>query len=133
MVLVTSPHRLAQHVRNYARSVRREGTDPNHVRMEDVLCDFCHTPWTLDRPMVEGHHGSCICGNCLRAAWALTVTAQASDRPEAAPTKCTMCLEERTDRLFQSPAFPEAFICLRCVRLASRAVARDQEDASTAE
>jgi hypothetical protein len=133
MGLVTSLHRLAQHTRNYARGVRREGTDPNHVRMHDVLCDFCHTPWTLDRPMVEGHHGSCICGNCLRAAWALTVTAQSSDRPDGTPTKCTMCLEERTDRTFQSPAYPDACICLRCVRLASRAVARDADDASKAE
>ena len=124
---MTSLHRLAQRSRNYARCVRREGTDPNQVRMEDVLCDFCHTPWTLERPMVEGHHGSCICGNCLRAAWALTVTSQASDRPDGVPTKCTMCLEERTDRTFQSPAFAEACICLRCVRLATLAVARDED------
>ncbi|MEY4827005.1 MAG: ClpX C4-type zinc finger, partial [Planctomycetota bacterium] len=34
---------------------------------EDFLCDFCGRDWTHAAPFVEGHHGACICGECLRA------------------------------------------------------------------
>ena len=45
--------------------MRKPGTNENNVEMTDVLCDFCQREWSEDIPMVEGHQGSCVCGNCL--------------------------------------------------------------------
>lgn len=105
--------------------MRRDGTDPDNVQMEDVLCDFCRSSWTLDCPFIEGHHGSCICGTCLTAAYRRVVLSKASD---AAPGyRCTMCLEERPDHCYQSPTHPEGLICERCIKLASGALVRDKE------
>jgi len=107
--------------------MRRDGTNLQAVRMEDVLCDFCHSPWTLDRLMIEGHHGSCICGVCIRTAYSATHLAESSDVPAGESFKCTMCLEERTDNCFRSPAYPDAMICLRCATLGATALARDAD------
>ncbi|MFM9170969.1 MAG: hypothetical protein ACKOTD_12900, partial [Phycisphaerales bacterium] len=62
--------------------MRRPECDPDDVRMEDVLCDFCRRAWGESLPMVEGHQGSCICGDCLADAFREAVLAE---RPDGAP------------------------------------------------
>ena len=34
--------------------MRKPDTDPDNVRMTDVLCDFCLGEWTEETAMVEG-------------------------------------------------------------------------------
>jgi hypothetical protein len=105
--------------------MRREGTDPDNVAMEDVLCDFCRRSWTLELPFVEGHHGSCVCGECLATAYRRVILAAGDDR--IAGYRCTMCLEDRPDAAFRSPSHPDAFICLRCIKLGAASLARDPD------
>ena len=33
-----------------------------------ILCDFCRRDWDGQEPMIEGHHGSIICLQCLKLA-----------------------------------------------------------------
>ncbi|MBK7403524.1 MAG: hypothetical protein IPJ41_02535 [Phycisphaerales bacterium] len=82
--------------------MRRPGCDEDNLAMSDVLCDFCESIWTEELPMVEGHHGSCICGRCLTIAY----TEVALHDLNAAPAgyKCTLCLEERPDAAWASPS-----------------------------
>ncbi|MFO0873344.1 MAG: hypothetical protein U0575_05170 [Phycisphaerales bacterium] len=105
--------------------MHRPGTNPDRVEPSDVLCDFCRREWTEDRAMVEGHHGSIVCGACLRVAYAAVVDAGANDAVEG--YRCTMCLESRSDPAWRSPAHPEAFICGRCIHLAARQLERDPD------
>ncbi len=111
--------------------MRREGTNPQSVEMSDVLCDFCHSSWTLDRPFIEGHQGACICGVCLTTAYRAICLAHCDDAISGVPTRCTMCLEDRSDACFRSPAFPESVICTRCIAMAAKALARDADSAWT--
>lgn len=113
--------------------MHRAGADPNNVQMSDVLCDFCHRAWTDDVAMIEGHHGSCICGNCLTIAYTeLVMHEQNSTGDDFA---CTMCLETGEDREamnrsepgWRSPMYSEAAICRRCVKLAAGALTKDKE------
>ena len=51
--------------------MHREGTDADNVQPKDILCDFCHRAvWAMGLPCIEGHHGSVVCGDCLKVAWA---------------------------------------------------------------
>ncbi len=104
--------------------MRREGTDPDNVRMSDVLCDFCRTEWTEDLPMLEGHQGSCICAKCLSVAYAATHTPAP---PSASPVDCRMCLEKRDDPAWISPVDETAAICQRCAELAAASLEKDPD------
>ena len=112
----------------------REGIDQRNVEMSDVLCDFCHREWTDDLPMVEGHRGSCICGPCLRTAYAGVVNTRTTMAPES--FTCTLCKESDDDRVaekrasndgWQSPAYEEAVICKRCIKQASGVLHKDPD------
>ena len=112
--------------------MRKPGTDENNVQMSDVLCDFCRREWTEDVPMVEGHHGSCICGNCLTLAYAEVVGSGTGSAPNG--YDCRMCLEGGKDREalergdehgWASPLDPEACICRRCIKQAAGALVKD--------
>ncbi len=104
--------------------MRKPGTDPENVRMTDVLCDFCRREWTDDLPVIEGHQGSIVCGNCLTVAYTQVVlTAQDTG---ALGYTCTMCLEQRPEPAWQSPLHPESHICKRCINLAAGALAKDK-------
>lgn len=118
--------------------MHRPNADPGHMQATDFLCDFCERCWATDRPMIEGHHGSLICGACLSVAYASVVIgagdAAALEGPggasaEALPEElaCTMCLEQRSDSLWQSPARDVARICRRCIELGARTLERDRE------
>lgn len=103
--------------------MRRAGTDPDNVLMSDVLCDFCAQPWTEQRTMVEGHHGSCICAECLGAAFRALVL----DGRDDGAGPCTMCLESRAEPHVRGGQRPEARICRRCTRMASVILERDPD------
>lgn len=114
--------------------MRKSGTDPKNVSMSDVLCDFCQRAWTETEPMIEGHHGSCLCGRCLTVAYTAVVLQGGSDAP--AEYTCPMCLEGAEDRSsmgrgdepgWQSPLRPEAVLCKRCIELAAKALNRDRD------
>ena len=118
--------------------MRKPGTDENNVQMTDVLCDFCHTEWVEDQPMIEGHQGSCICGKCLKVAYAEVVVNNLSNAPEQ--FTCPMCLERTADRKalergdelgWQSPLYPEVVICRRCIKLAAGSLHKDPDFAWT--
>jgi hypothetical protein len=114
--------------------MRKPGTDENNVKMSDVLCDFCHAEWVEGQPMIEGHQGSCICGKCLAIAYRQVVQSGMNTAP--ADYRCPMCMERGIDRRalgrdgepgWQSPMFPEAVICRRCIKLAAGALHRDKD------
>ena len=109
----------------YHDVMQRPGTDPNNVQMSDILCDFCHAEWVEELPLVEGHHGSVVCGKCLTVAYRAVVQAGINSGPEG--SKCTMCLETRDEPAWQSPMYPEAVICKRCINLAAGALSKDKE------
>ncbi|MHC4447480.1 MAG: hypothetical protein ACYSXF_06840 [Planctomycetota bacterium] len=102
--------------------------------MSDVLCDFCHGEWTDDQPMLEGHHGSCVCGTCLTLAYRQAILN--GDRTAPADFKCPMCLESKADREalgrsaeggWRSPVHQEAVICERCIKLAAGALHKSKD------
>jgi hypothetical protein len=109
--------------------MRKPGTDPDNVQMSDVLCDFCRAEWTEERPLIEGHQGSIVCGPCLTVAYKQVVLAESDTGPTG--YTCTMCLEQREDPAWQSPAYPEAVICRRCIKLAAGALSKDKESGWT--
>jgi hypothetical protein len=98
--------------------MHRPGCDPDSMTAEDFLCDFCGRDWTHAAPFVEGHHGACICGECLRAACAETAA-------ESAFT-CNLCLEPRTDLAFMQP-LRKASLCVRCRNQSVRTLERDPD------
>jgi hypothetical protein len=109
----------------YHAAMHKPGTDPHNVQMSDVLCDFCHREWTEGLPVVEGHHGSIVCGVCLTAAWATVVNEGVGTAKPG--YQCTMCLERREEAGWESPAYPEASVCRRCIRMAGVALERDED------
>jgi hypothetical protein len=114
--------------------MRKPGTNPDDVQMSDVLCDFCRRQWTDEVPMIEGHHGSCICGRCMTVAYSDVVLHSRSSAP--ADYTCTMCLEANSDRAaenrpdhigWQSPMYEDAVICRRCIKLGAGALHKDAD------
>jgi hypothetical protein len=107
--------------------MHREGFDPNDMTAEDFLCDFCHQPWSEDRPFVEGHRGSCICGRCLTLAFADLAIHFVSDQPRDGEA-CTLCLEPKPDTAhWRSPAFEDTIACVNCVKRAAGVLHKDPD------
>ena len=104
--------------------MQRPETNPQDVKPEDILCDFCHrATWSQDIASVEGHHGSIICSDCLKIAWVEVVETESGIL--MGEGKCTMCLEQRKDPSWRSQLYEEAVICRRCIKLAGRALKKD--------
>jgi len=108
--------------------MHRPGTDENNVQMSDVLCDFCLRPWREDLPVVEGHRGAVICGECLREAYRALVLKKAGSDP-AAPSgaMCVLCREERQEPGWVRPGSAEPVACTRCVRQSAAVLAKDKD------
>lgn len=87
-------------------------------------CDFCRAEFS-DTPMVEGHQGSLICLKCLTTA--MTDVVVLGGGRDLTGAKCTMCLENRDQPQWQSPAYPEARICLRCMKQAATRLEKDPD------
>lgn len=109
----------------YTDPMQKPETNEQDVQMSDILCDYCNAHWTDDRPMVEGHQGSCICSNCLSIAFAELVHRKHSSAAEG--YKCQLCLEERDEIGWQSPVNPEFTACRRCVNQSARVLAKDPD------
>ena len=105
--------------------MHRPGTNPNDVKPSDVLCDFCGAAWDGASPVVEGHHGSVICGDCLLRAYTVLLVEQGSTAP--AGYTCTMCLEERNEPGWQCERRAEGVICRRCANQSARVLDRDPD------
>ncbi len=88
-------------------------------------CDFCASPWAEDRPMIEGHEGRLICSNCLALAYTTLAITDTGEPPTG--WTCTMCLEERKQPGWRSPARDEAIVCLRCVKQAATQLDKDPD------
>lgn len=93
---------------------------------EFFLCDFCHSPWSEDRPMVEGHRGSLICARCLTVAYRSVLLAG-----EGEPGECTLCLQYREEPCWTSPledpTHGAARACGRCIAQSARVLEKDPD------
>ncbi|MBL9141861.1 MAG: hypothetical protein JNK53_08345 [Phycisphaerae bacterium] len=105
--------------------MRKPDCDPDNLRMSDVLCDFCGGEWSESRPMVEGHQGSCICGSCLTVAYVQTADPNAQRDPSVGT--CKLCLEERTETMWQSPVQTGVQGCRRCIRQSAAVLQKDPD------
>lgn len=106
--------------------MHRPNANPESMTMEDFLCDFCHQSWTEERPFVEGHRGSAVCGNCLSIAFAELMHHKIGDAPKPKEA-CVLCLEpDRADPHWRSP-MTEAIVCRRCVKQAAGALHKDAD------
>jgi hypothetical protein len=107
--------------------MHRPGSDPLDMRAEDFLCDFCGEHWREDRPMVEGHHGSLVCGTCLTAAFRATWLASgtAGDGADPPADACRLCLERRDEPHWRGAT--GGLACKRCVKMAAVMLERDAD------
>ncbi|RLT00878.1 MAG: hypothetical protein DWI18_00930 [Planctomycetota bacterium] len=111
--------------------MHRPGSNSDQMEPEDFLCDFCGRSWTVAQPFVEGHQGSCLCGECLNKA----LHAFASNKVEPTCSDlCTMCLEARKEPAWCAPAPAHspagrsvARVCRPCSTQATRTLERDPE------
>lgn len=87
--------------------------------------------------MVEGHKGSLVCSQCLTLAFDELWNRGGGERPEkvaadapaqaVAAATCVMCLEQRDEPYWHSPAHPESGICKRCTKQAVVMLERDPD------
>ncbi|MDH3583067.1 MAG: hypothetical protein OER86_02500 [Phycisphaerae bacterium] len=102
-----------------------------------ISCDFCGTDWdafdqSSSRPMVEGHHGSVLCLECLRAGL------EEMSEP-AGSYKCALCLQELDAACWSHPdppagaagLNPGAVACRACLRQAAGRFNKDPDVAWT--
>ncbi len=89
-------------------------------------CDFCRSSWSEDRPMVEGHRGSLICGACLRVAYREVVLGDGGVGP-AAGVACVLCLQTNDVRYWVSPLDGGIVACEGCIRRAARTLEEDPD------
>ncbi|MEO0511873.1 MAG: hypothetical protein AAF108_03140 [Planctomycetota bacterium] len=105
--------------------MHRDNADPANMQPQDFVCDFSLKPWDGTFPMVEGHRGSLISGDCLSVAYRRVVLSGETDTPPS--YTCTMCLEERTQNAWQSPVCADAVICERCIRQSATRLHKDPD------
>ena len=91
---------------------------------EFFKCDFCHSPWSEERPMVEGHKGSLICGACLRVAYTEVVLGGGGVGPRDG-VGCTLCLQTNDTLHWQSPIDDCAVVCRSCIESSARTFEKD--------
>lgn len=107
--------------------MHREGADPLNMTADDFLCDFCGQHWREDRPFVEGHRGSCICGSCLSVAFSALALHGISDTP-AEGEACALCLLERPEvDHWRSPVHEDKLACVQCVKRSAGVLHKDDE------
>jgi hypothetical protein len=114
--------------------MQRPGAHPENMLPADFLCDFCGRAWDGESPIVEGHRGSLICGDCLAAAYRALVLDSQNSAP--AGYQCRLCLESRPDQGWVSPAPSRpagdtaeapAAACARCIRQSAAVLAKDKD------
>ncbi len=73
--------------------------------------------------MIEGHHGSILCLQCMKSA----LPDQATDGEKF---KCTLCLRFNIPPAlphWRNPAHPEAIVCQECLYQAAKAFSRNKD------
>ncbi len=90
-------------------------------------CDFCMQAWSEDRPMVEGHKGSLICGSCLSLAYRMSVLSDPPSGPMGDLGSCVMCLQHKDRAAWESPMTQGTWICEECARNAAKMLEKDKE------
>ena len=100
-----------------------------------ISCDFCGTDWdpydeSNSRPMVEGHHGSIMCLECLKLALEQMAVGKGEYR-------CTMCIQDGLaadlprwshPNPVSSPGLnPHATACRPCIRQAAGRFSKDPD------
>ena len=87
-----------------------------------ISCDFCGTDWDEVKSMIEGHHGSVLCLECLKMA--------IEEVEEKTGTyDCTLCLitnQPQTLPRWSGPRL-EAIACHDCIKQAAGAFDRDDD------
>ena len=105
--------------------MHRPGSDPSNMQTSDFLCDFSGIAWDGAFPLVEGHKGSLISGDCLTVAYREVVLGDHGSAPEG--YTCTLCLEQRDEPGWQSPVRPAAVICRRCIKQGAGRLHKDPD------
>jgi len=106
--------------------MQRPGLDESNVQPEDFLCDYCGNHWAPDRPMVEGHRGSLLCGSCLTLAYTQVIVQKAGVVTQPAVT-CSLCLEHHDTLHWQGPAAGGPVACERCIQNSARMMEKDRD------
>jgi hypothetical protein len=91
-----------------------------------IVCDFCRRDWDGQEPMIEGHHGSILCLECLKAA----LTEQRTGGGGGEKYKCTLCLRFNIPPelpRWSNAEHPEAIACQECLYQAARAFSRNKD------
>ena len=94
--------------------------DPDGVVL---LCDFCRRDWDGQEAMIEGHHGSILCLQCLQSA--LKAQAPGTDK-----YKCTLCLRFNMPPAlprWSHPDNPDAIVCQECLYQSARTFSRNED------
>ena len=105
--------------------MQREGANKQDMQVSDFICDFSLKAWDGAFPLVEGHQGSLISGDCLTLAWTEVVINESSSAPES--YTCTMCLEETDRPGWASPVNEGASICKKCIKLGAGRLHQDPD------
>jgi len=110
--------------------MQRPGADPDHMTMADFLCDFCGSAWSDDRPMIEGHRGSCLCVKCLSVAYR-TLAIDDDGVTPSEDTTCALCLTRGGEFPVWASPSTGAMACEQCVKRAAGVVHKDPDIAWT--
>ncbi|TVS07564.1 MAG: hypothetical protein EA423_03830 [Phycisphaerales bacterium] len=101
--------------------------DPNAEGNAYFKCDYCLSPWSEDRPMVEGHRGSLLCVRCLEVAYRELVVEKGEGEKIATGDECRLCLQSNDKPHWRSPVDEAALLCRSCVKRCAAIMAKDKE------
>jgi hypothetical protein len=88
-----------------------------------IACDFCRRDWDGQEAMIEGHHGSILCLECMK-------TALVEQAPLEGKYKCTLCLRFNMPPelpRWSNKTNPDAIVCQECLYQAAKAFSRNKE------
>jgi len=96
---------------------RKEAVAEGSDKVVIISCDFCRRDWDGQEPMVEGHHGSVICPECLDRA-----VREATPRGDEIKYQCNLCLRFTIPGYVPQWSYPgnlEAVVCEECIQQAA--------------
>jgi hypothetical protein len=88
-----------------------------------ISCDFCTRDWDGQEAMIEGHHGSILCLECLKLALVEQLA-----RP--GKFKCTLCLRFNMPPempRWSNAEHPNATACQECIYQAAKAFHKNKD------